>query len=367
MSTTTSVPLVDRPPPSLYFVGSAIFHYLGPAFAVLLFVRIDPLGVAWLRILSAALIFAAWRRPWRKWPLACRAERSTIVAWGVVLGLMNASFYIAIDLLPLGTVAAIEFVGPVMLAALGVRSVRNIAAFILALAGVALLAEVRLAGAPVGFAFAFVNMALFTAYIVAAHRASRHEHLGGIDGLAMAMLVAAVVAAPIGAVDALPAFGDPVALAAAVGVGVSSSVVPYVFDQLAMKRLVRSTYALMVALLPATATVIGLIVLTQVPSAIEVVGVSLVIVAVAVHREAASTRDRPPTAMTTGALATTGDRLSGIITANTPPKNAHAASHPAITSSNVSRWHSHTNMCRENTAVKINARTRRRRPAASVR
>lgn len=285
MATTTSVPLVDRPPPWLYFVGSAIFHYLGPAFAVLLFVRIDPLGVAWLRILTAALIFAAWRRPWRQWRRASAAERTTIAAWGVVLGVMNVCFYIAIDLLPLGTVAAIEFVGPVVLAALGVRSVRNSAAFVLAVAGVALLAEVRLAGAPVGFAFAFLNMALFTAYIVLAHRASRHEHLAGIDGLAMAMLVAAVVAAPLGIVDALPAFLDPVALAAAIGVGVSSSVVPYVFDQLAMRRLLRSTYALMVALLPATATVIGLVVLAQVLTAVEVLGVSLVIAAVAVHRE----------------------------------------------------------------------------------
>ena len=57
-----------RPPPHLYFVVSAIFHYLGPAFAVLLFARVDVLGVAWLRIASAALVFALWRRPWRVWP-----------------------------------------------------------------------------------------------------------------------------------------------------------------------------------------------------------------------------------------------------------------------------------------------------------
>jgi inner membrane transporter RhtA len=99
------------------------------------------------------------------------------------------------------------------------------------------------------------------------------------------MLIAAVVALPIGVTDALPAFADPVALAAAVGVGVTSSVIPYVFDQLAMRRLARATYALMVALLPATATVIGILVLTQVPTAIELLGVGLVIAAVAVHRD----------------------------------------------------------------------------------
>src|SRR6201991_3187367 len=92
-------------PPQAYFIGSAIFHYLGPAFAVLLFARVDVLGVAWLRIASAAVIFAGCRRPWR----AVNLRDPLFVAWGTVLALMNCSFYIAIDRLPLGTVAAIEF------------------------------------------------------------------------------------------------------------------------------------------------------------------------------------------------------------------------------------------------------------------
>ena len=97
---------MQRVPPHAYFVGSAIFHYLGPAFAVLLFVRVDALGVAWLRIASAALVFAAWRRPWR----ALRVlDRRTLLAWGAVLALMNCCFYLAIERLPLATVAAIEF------------------------------------------------------------------------------------------------------------------------------------------------------------------------------------------------------------------------------------------------------------------
>lgn len=278
-------PLAQRIRPELFFVGSAVFHYLGPAFAVLLFVRIEPLGVAWLRILAAGLIFAAWRRPWRAWATADLSEQRTIVVWGALLALMNASFYLAIARLPLGTVAAIEFAGPILLAAIGVRHVRNLAAVALAVGGVAALAEVSLSGSPLGFGFAIMNMALFTGYIVVAHRVSRHDHLAGIDGLAMAMLVAAVFALPIGIVDAVPAFTDPVALAAAVGVGVTSSVIPYVFDQLAMRRLARATYALMVALLPATATVIGVLVLMQVPNTTELIGVGLVIAAVAVHRD----------------------------------------------------------------------------------
>jgi inner membrane transporter RhtA len=271
---------MPRVRPELYFVGSAIFHYLGPAFAVLLFARVEPLGVAWLRIVSAGLIFAVWRRPWRAWAGASRTERATVLVWGAVLALMNACFYLAIDELALGTVAAIEFAGPIALAAVAARSGRAVLALVLAVAGVGALAEVSVSGSPVGFGFAIANMVLFTAYIVVAHRVSRQQRLAGIDGLAMAMLIAAVLAAPIGIADALPAATDPVALAAAVGVGVTSSVLPYVFDQLAMRRLARGTYALMVALLPATATVIGVVVLTQIPTATEVLGVALVIAAV---------------------------------------------------------------------------------------
>src|SRR6266567_4031374 len=98
-------PLIDRLPPHLYFVVSALFHYLGPSFAVLLFVRVPVLGVAWLRIVSAAVVFALWRRPWRTFRGANRDARRTLLAWGAVLAVMNCCFYESIDRLPLGTVA----------------------------------------------------------------------------------------------------------------------------------------------------------------------------------------------------------------------------------------------------------------------
>jgi inner membrane transporter RhtA len=277
--------LARTTPPEAYFVVSATFHYLGPAFAVLLFARVDVLGVAWLRIASAAAIFALWRRPWR----SVRGAWRLLLAWGAVLAVMNSTFYLAIDRLPLGTVAAIEFFPVIVLAALGARSPRNLAALALAVPGVYLLTDVALEGDPLGVAFAFVNAALFAAYIVVSHRAAQNGSVPGIDLLGMAMLIAAVVATPIGAWAAAPAFLDPVALAAGIGVGVSSSVIPYVTDQLAMARMSRSTYALMVALLPATATVIGIVVLAQLPSAIEALGVALVILGVAVHRDADAT------------------------------------------------------------------------------
>jgi inner membrane transporter RhtA len=274
-----------RPPPHVYFVVSAIFHYLGPAFAVLLFARVDVLGVAWLRIASAAAIFALWRRPWRTWRRLDPGPRGLLLRWGAVLAVMNCCFYEAIDRLPLATVAAIEFAPVVLLAALGARNRRNTVALVLAVGGVYLLTGVHLAGAPLGLAVAFANAAMFALYIVLAHRSAQHPAITGIDGLALSMLIAAVAVTPIAGAQVLPALADPTAILAGIGVGVCSSVIPYVADQLAMRELPRATYALMVSLLPATATVIGIVVLAQLPGTRELAGVALVIGGVALHRD----------------------------------------------------------------------------------
>jgi inner membrane transporter RhtA len=287
-----------EPPPQAYFVVSALFHYLGPSFAVLLFARVDVLGVAWLRIASAALVFAIWRRPWRALRGAGRSTLWVLVAWGTLLAMMNCCFYEAIHRLPLGTVAAIEFLPVIALAAVGARTARNAAALVLAVAGVYVLSHVELAGQPLGLAFAFANAGLFALYIVLAHRVAQEPSIGGIDGLAAAMLIALVVVTPIGGWQVTSALGDPVALLAGVGVGISSSVIPYVSDQLAMARLSRASYSLMVALLPATATVVGIVVLAQVPTAVQVLGVMLVVAGVAMHRE--PPRSSPPLAVAPG-------------------------------------------------------------------
>ena len=96
-----------------------------------MFARIEPLGVAWLRIASAAAVFAVWRRPWRYYRGLLPSARRTVLLLGSVLALMNIGFYLAIDRLPLGTVGAIEFLGPIGLAVLGMRSRRNFAALAL--------------------------------------------------------------------------------------------------------------------------------------------------------------------------------------------------------------------------------------------
>lgn len=275
-----------RIPPQLWFVVSAIFHYVGPAFAVLLFARVPVGGVAWLRITTAALVFAVWRRPWRVLAALDVTSRGLIGALGVVFAAMNYSFYHAIDELPLGTVAALEFVGPIVLALVGSRTLRNLAALCLASAGVWLLTDISLEGSAAGFGWAALNAVLFTGYIVLAHRLSRsNATTNPIDRLGLAMIVAGVTITPLGFVDAAGAFDDPVALGAGLAVGISSSVLPYVFDQLAMARLARATYALFVALLPATAVVVGIVVLAQIPTPAELLAVALVIGGVLSHRD----------------------------------------------------------------------------------
>lgn len=271
-------------PPQLFFVASAIFHYLGPAGAVLLFAHIAPAGVAWLRIVSAALVFAAWRRPWRVIPRIGTQERLVVIALGIVLATMNVVFYFALARLPLGTVAAIEFLGPVGLAAWGTRTSRNIVALAFVIAGAALLTQVRIAGDLPGYAFAFANCALFVLYVVLGHRIASNRTASGIDLLALAMGVAAFVALPAGFAQAAPAFTSVGLLGAAVAVGVCSSVIPYVCDQLAMARLPRASFALMLSLLPATASVIGIVVLHQWPTQSEAAGIVIVIAGVALHR-----------------------------------------------------------------------------------
>ena len=264
--------------PALFGI-SAVFHYLGPAFAVLLFANLSTGGVVWLRIASAAVVFAVWRGPRKLARLACRPR---MVALGLVLAAMNTVFYLAIARLPLATVGAIEFLGPVLLAAIAVRTPRNAFALVFAVGGVVVLTDLRIVDSPWGFVLAFANCAFFVAYVVLGHKVAGAE---GIDALGAAMLVAAVAVTPYGIGPAVAAFTQPLVLLAGIAVGLCSSVIPYVADQLAMARVRRATFALMLSMLPAMATVIGLVVLAQRPSLAELAGIALVIAGVALHRE----------------------------------------------------------------------------------
>jgi len=276
--------LADRAPPHAFFMVSALFHYLGPSFAVLLFAHVGVLGVAWLRIASAAVVFAAWRRPWRSVVRWDPRSRLLVVALGTTLALMNSVFYLAIARMPLATVAAIEFVPAIAIALIGVPSVRNVTALLVAVAGVFLLIGFQWSGDKLGVLLAVANAALFGGYIVIGHAISRAGGASGIDRLGAAMLVALIVAMPIGAADVAPVLSRPTLILAGIGVGISSSVIPYVCDQLAMARLPRATFALMLTLLPATATVVGAVFLAQIPTVTETGGILLVAAGVYLHK-----------------------------------------------------------------------------------
>ena len=249
----------ERVPPQAWFGVSAVFHYLGPSFAVLLFPAIGPLGVAWLRIASAAAIFTPWIRPWRVMPppslSRCVPSRNSLhrAPARSVSSRRSSSSDIGVHARPIGPRA---------------RSSRLI----------------RSTKSSDHGLWAFLNGALFVAYISLGHAIARDGASGGVERLGAAMAIAFIVVMPIGLVQALRAFADPLLLLAGIGVGVSSSVIPYVCDQLAMSRLPRATFALMLAILPATATIIGAIVLAQIPSPRDLLGIALVMGGVALHR-----------------------------------------------------------------------------------
>lgn len=273
-------------PPQAWFGVSAVFHYLGPSFAVLLFPSIGVLGVAWFRIASAALIFAPFTKPWKTIAEADRNGRFLLLGLGICLAVMNTSFYLALDRLPMSLVAAMEFIGTIGVALYGLRTKRNVLALALAVLGVFVLIDVKWATDPLGLFWATLNGALFVGYIILGHKASQGGASGGVERLGAAMAVAFIILMPIGFMQAMEAFGALNLVLAGIAVGICSSVIPYICDQLAMSRLPRSTFALLLALLPATATIIAAIVLAQVPSLQDVLGVVLVMVGVAIHKPA---------------------------------------------------------------------------------
>ncbi|MGI8799147.1 MAG: EamA family transporter [Pseudonocardia sp.] len=252
--------------------------YLGAALAVGLFVDLSPSAVAALRLFGAAAVLLAWRRPGRE---AWRGRRLGLaLAFGLATALMNLAFYEAIARLPLGTAVAIEFVGPVVVAALTSRTRRDWVALGLAAVGVLLIADVRWADSPLGVLFALAAAALWAAYIVLGKRVAAGG--SGLDDLAVGFVLASVVLAPL-AFTAGAVLTSPRLLLLGVGVGVLSSVVPYALDQVVLRRVGRARFAVLLALLPVTAAVVGLAALGQLPTWVEAAGIVAVIAGVALR------------------------------------------------------------------------------------
>jgi inner membrane transporter RhtA len=220
-----------------------------------------------------------------------------------VLAAMNITFYTAIHYLPLGTAVAIEFIGPVAVGAITGHGWRERAGIALAAVGVVLLAGVTLelyrpaaggrgpiaphpgpgllAGheATLGLVAIVLSAIFWAGYILIGRRVSQHG--SGVTNLSMAMAAGAIVFTPALAWWATPVVTSWSVALAVVGVAVLSSVIPYAIDQVVMRRTSAATFAVLLAMLPATAMIVGVVVLGQIPRALEVVGLALVSGAIA--------------------------------------------------------------------------------------
>lgn len=272
---------VDRLPAPLLFVISGFTQYVGAALAIGLFAVLPAASVAWWRLAVSAVVLLAWRRPWRQpWS---RRDLGAAATFGVVLATMNVSFYIAIEFLPLGTAVAIEFLGPVTVAALTGHGVRERLGIALALAGVVLLAGVQLEGGltrdvVIGLGAIGVSAASWAGYILLGRRIAVKRD--GISSLAVGMTAGALLYSPLAFGAMVPVLTHPVRLAAVVGIAVLSSVIPYAIEQVVLRRVSAARFAILLALLPVSAALTGAILLAQRPGLLDLLGMLLICAAI---------------------------------------------------------------------------------------
>ena len=265
--------------PEALFVLSAVAQYVGAVIAVGLFDQIEPQTVAWFRVVGAAIALVAVSRAWReRWT---RAELGAAALFGIATALMNMFFYLAIERIDLGKAVTIEFIGPIAVAAVATRSVRNAVALLFAIAGVVVLGGGEIEGNAIGLLFIGLASAMWAAYIVIGSRVARLDR--GVAGLGIGLAVGALVIAPAGAPWSGDVWSSPRLLALCVLVGVFSNAIGYGIDQFTMRRIPIRRFSLLLALLPVTAALIGWLVLDQQPSGIETFGIALVLVGVMVQ------------------------------------------------------------------------------------
>jgi len=294
--------LVDRIPAPALFLASGFTQYYGAALAVGLFAVLPAASVAWWRLAVSALVLLAWRRPWRqRWTAR---ELGASAAFGVVLATMNVAFYVAIAHLPLGTAVAIEFLGPVAVAAATGRGWRDRLGIALAAVGVVLLAGVQLQGgvtASVGIGLVAIlgSAAAWAGYIVLGRRIAVRRD--GISSLAVGMSAGAVLYSPLAIGAVAPVVTDASRAAAIVGIAVLSSVIPYVIEQVVLRRVSAARFAILLALLPVTAAITGAVFLGQRPTALDMLGISLVCLAIVLSADR-TTRPSDRSAVPAGPL-----------------------------------------------------------------
>jgi inner membrane transporter RhtA len=261
----------------LLVLGSIVSVQCGAALATTLFDEVGSGGAVLLRSLFAALALLGLARsgPWR----LGREELLDVVRFGVVLAAMNVCFYAAIDRLPLGVAVTLEFVGPLGVAVLGSRRRLDLVWGVLAAAGVVLLSEGAEGGSidAAGVVLALAAGAFWGLYILLSARVGGHGP--GLTGLAIAVAISAVLVLPYGVADGGGDLLEPAVLAVGVGVGLSSSAIPYVFELEALRRLPNAVFGVLMSLEPAVAATIGFLALGQGLTAIQVLAVAMVVAA----------------------------------------------------------------------------------------
>lgn len=271
----------------MLFVVSAAAQYGGAVVAVRLFDDLSPATVAWLRVLFAGLILvsasSALGRTQRQSRRSVQrpAQWRAVALFGTSIALMNLFFFLAIDRLPLGKGVAIEFIGPILVAAYRTRSRRNWFALFVAVIGVAVLSGVELGQEPLGVVLIFAASVMWAAYIVLGSRVALDNN--GVLGLGFGLLIGAAVISPAGITDLGTAISTPSLLAACALVGLLSNAIGYGIDQLTLRTIPVRRFSVLLALLPVTAAVFGMIFLGQVPTTVDVVGIGLVLLGVAIQ------------------------------------------------------------------------------------
>jgi inner membrane transporter RhtA len=272
--------IFNAAPPELFFILSAIAQYTGAIIAINLFDEVSPATVAWLRVLSASLILLAFsfRQSRQRWT---RRELYWVAAFGASTALMNLFFYLAIDRLPLGKGVTIEFIGPITVAALRTRSVRNTVALLFAAVGVVVLGGVELGNEPLGLVFILLASVMWAGYIVMGSRVALADR--GVSGLALGLLFGGIVITPFAAGDAGAAFSSGKILIGCILVGLLSNAIGYGIDQSTLRRIPIRRFSVMLALLPVCAAIFGFLFLDQSPSLLDLLGMALVLTGVAVQ------------------------------------------------------------------------------------
>ena len=265
--------------PEALFVLSAVAQYIGAALAVLLFDQVEPQTVAWFRVMGAGTVLLVISRGW--WRGWTRQQLVGVALFGVTTALMNIFFYLAIDRIDLGKGVTIEFIGPILVAACTTRSVRNGVALAFAIVGVVVLGGVEVDNNLPGLVFILIASALWALYIVFGARVAHVDR--GVVGLGLGLVIGTIATAPIGAPWSGPVWVSPLLLGLCLLVGIFSNAVGYGIDQFTLRRIPIRRFSLLLALLPVTASLVGWVALDQRPSTIDVIGIALVLIGVAMQ------------------------------------------------------------------------------------